>query len=82
MMQEKADDSESDILSLGSLIYELCALKSPFRAPETQLELRIFIRYVRIFLSFSLFICSIGMASYHRSLENTHKQLHRISNPR
>ena len=81
MMQEKSYDSKSDIWSLGCLIYELCALKPPFHEAKTHSELSVFIRYIRIFLSFALFICSIGMAAYHRSLEVTHNHLRRLSNP-
>jgi len=55
MMQEKSYDSESDIWSLGCLIYELCALKPPFHEAKT---LRIEYFYsVRLDLSFFLSRC-------------------------
>ena len=71
MMQAKAYDSKLDIWSLSYLIYELCALKLPFHEAKKHSELSVFIRYVRVFLFFSLFISLIGMATYHRSLRGT-----------
>lgn len=40
LMQGTAYDSKTDIWSLGCLLYELCALKHPFRDAKNEFELR------------------------------------------